>query len=160
MTTFSLRYVSSRREVWAWYWRSWLQGRWRVHLAVFATMAGAALLSSALRGSLSPADAVPALAVALIGVAWMPFFPLLAFKPQERTLEFDVEGLSTLIGRRLGRRSWSEIAAVDQMGTAVVIACRNGNAFIVPLRAFLSAADRDRFLIFAREAQRAAGRTA
>jgi hypothetical protein len=87
----------------------------------------------------------------------LALYPQLAFKPQERVLTLDVSGITTTIGKRAGAIPWSDVAAVHR-GSAITIERTNGNAFVVPARAFASDDERRRFADFAiSSALRAAG---
>jgi YcxB-like protein len=79
-------------------------------------------------------------------------YPLLMFKSQARTLEMDQDGISTVIGKLSVRRSWNDIQSVSEQDTGIIIAGRNGNAFIVPRRAFVSDEEHRHFLSYAQNA--------
>ncbi|MBB6184864.1 YcxB family protein [Oleiagrimonas soli] len=79
-------------------------------------------------------------------IAIFALVPQALYKPQVRTLDVDAQGWSTRIGRKEGSRPWSQIASVQAWEDNVIIAGRNGNAMIVPARAFDSAAMRKCFL--------------
>jgi hypothetical protein len=81
-------------------------------------------------------------------VLLMVVYPQLRFKSQIRRLEIDQEGISTIIGKRLGRRSWKEVLSVSEQDDRIIILSRSG-AFIVPARAFTSTEQRKAFLSFA-----------
>ncbi len=76
-----------------------------------------------------------------------PLWPQIRFKPQVRTLELDESGYRTSIGRINGTRRWSEIRSVHDDGDTIVITSRNGNAMLIPQRAFGEGVDRQQFAI-------------
>ena len=157
--SIKIEYASSRREIWRWYWRSWRKTLWKTHLLFFLVVTfAAAFFIAPVRiepnNSLSFASLLPAVICGLLSVSWLPFFPLLMFKPETRTLEIASDGISTTIGKRLGRRAWSEIRSVSTQGDEIVILVKNGNAFIVPARAFPSPDEQQQFLSFAQNALR------
>jgi hypothetical protein len=138
----SVRYHSRRGEVWSAYGRLWRERLWKRHLA-FAAMVVAGLL---LFGGL-PASPGRWAAIALVALAlplFQTLYPQLAFKPQERVLTLDASGIVTTIGKRAGEVPWSEVAEVHQ-GENVTITLTNGNAFVVPARAFASEEEQRRF---------------
>jgi hypothetical protein len=45
-----------------------------------------------------------------------------------------------------GSRKWSEVASVEDAAGAVLIKGKNGNALVVPPRAFESSAQREQFV--------------
>ena len=147
---FDLEYSSRRREVMKFYWRSWRQGLWRIQARVLLAVAAALLIVLQLAG-LSTATAIAvALLGGLVSIAWLPLFPLWKFKPQRRTLTVDDDGLRTAIGTQSGEVQWSDFATVTEDGGNIVLTRKNGNAFVVPPRAFESAAMRGEFLAFVR----------
>ena len=153
---FTLRYSSSRIEVMRLYGRLWRARLWRMHLVI---LVGATLgVGSALpvgHGGLAP-WALGALA-GLLGIAAMAAWPLLAFKPRERLLVVDANGLTTTIGSRSGALGWADIDAIDESADCIHIVRKNLNTFVVPRRAFDSDVRRDEFLR-ATQAWLAAGR--
>ena len=104
------------------------------------------------RGPITAGDIGVMFAMGLFCVVWMPLYPMMMFKPQERTLTLNDEGLATTIGERVGTRAWTEIDAVRERDGYIEIIVRNGNAYIVPPRAFRSTSERYEFLAFAERA--------
>jgi hypothetical protein len=149
---FRVQYTSRRREVWDWYWRAWRERLWKTHLLVFLTVSVTVYLYEEESAALSPAAAVLAFACGLISILWLPLYPLVMFKPQVRTLEIDQDGISTTIGRRSARRAWVDIRSVSEQDGYIIILNRNGNAFIVPPRAFASMEERQGFVSFLQNA--------
>jgi hypothetical protein len=150
--TFKIEYTSRRREIWDWYSRAWRQGLWKSRVMVSLAVALTA-------GLLEKGSDELSLTAVLLGVAWgfasilcMLIYPLLMFKPHKRTLEINEHGISTTIGKRSDRRSWADIRSVSEENSHIIILGRNGNAFVVPLRAFTSIEERQRFFRFAQSA--------
>jgi len=95
------------------------------------------------------------LSIASYAVSFLVVFPLIVvllaawpqikFKPQERTLRVGPEGWSTAIGKASSSRAWSEIALVYLSDDAVEIQNTDGNAMIVPLRAFAGREQMEQF---------------
>ena len=127
------------------YGRHWRARLWRVHLVVLvaATLGVGAVLSV---GHAGPLPWMVGALAGLAGIATLAAVPLLAFKPQQRLLVVDVDGLRTTIGQRSGALDWAGIAAIDVAGDCIHIVRRNLNAFVVPRRAFESDERRDEFL--------------
>jgi PHD/YefM family antitoxin component YafN of YafNO toxin-antitoxin module len=145
---FDLEYSSRRREVMKLYWRSWRENLWKVHARAFLAVGGALLLILRLIGLPTATAVAVALVGGLVSIAWLPLFPLWKFKPQRRTLTVDDDGLRTTVGNQSGEVAWSDFASVTQDGENVVLTRKSGNAFVVPPRAFESAALREEFLAF------------
>jgi len=124
------------------YWRLWLRRLWRFHLALSSTI----FLGIWLVGGPSYQSAVAGLLAAAIATPWLPLWPLLRFKPEERWLRIDQVGIETTIGRHQGRRPWSEVASIDDTDGTIYISGRNGNAFVIPTRAFATPLERIAFL--------------
>jgi len=153
---FTLRYSSSRIEVMRLYGRLWRARLWRMHLVILvgATLGVGSLFSVGHGGTLP--WVLGALA-GLVGIATMAAMPLLVFKPRERLLVVDANGLTTTIGSRSGALGWADIDAIDESADCIHIVRKNLNTFVVPRRAFDSDVRRDEFLRAA-QAWLAAGR--
>ena len=133
--SYTLRYRSSRREVWRTYWRGWRKSYWRIQLS--AVVALAATLIGLANEPLGWKSGLHALLLALpMVLVPLLLWPQLRFKSQERWLQVGAAGWSTRIGRRSGARTWTEVAGVACTGDAVLIASKAGGILIVPLRAF------------------------
>jgi hypothetical protein len=142
---YQLQYSSTRAEVWRFYWRTWRKNLWRIH--VFAALGVGFVVSGATTGSLQIVSWLTcAVAAFPLVVAGFAAVPQIAFKPQERTLEVGSEGWSSKIGRLSGSRPWSEVASVEDETEAVLIRGTNGNALVVPSRAFVSPEQRQQFV--------------
>jgi len=85
------------------------------------------------------------------------------YKARERVLQVSADGIDTSIGEMSGHRDWKDISSIVDRGEfiAAVVAggipfgifwlrTRNGNAFIIPTRAFVTASERAAFLQQAR----------
>jgi hypothetical protein len=151
-TSIKIEYSSLRREVWKFYWRSWRQRLWKIHLLVFVAVTLLAFEYFAMQGFVAPNGAMLAFGCGFFSIAWMPIFPLLRFRPQTRSLEIDAEGISTTIGKISARRLWQEIASITEADGNIVVLVKTGNAFIIPPRAFDSENARLAFLAFAQNA--------
>lgn len=147
----AIEYASLRKEVWAWYWRSWLQRLWKFHALIFACVVVTA--------SLVMFDGPPpnkfSVLVALVSVGLVPLiflilYPMIRFKPERRSLIVDDNGFETSIGKRHAKLAWSEVSEVIDDDETIVFQGRNGNAMIIPRRAFGSPSERDDFLSFVR----------
>ena len=145
---YTLRYAVTRAEVWRWYWRAWARpaGLWRIHVLLGVTTALGVLAVQGL-ARIDWLYIVVDVAVCTAGfVVLLPLWPQLNFKPEVRTLEVDEGGYRTVVGRYKGKRAWSEIQSVHDDGTTVVLTARQGNAMLVPQRAFAGAVDRGQFV--------------
>ena len=134
----TIEYRSSRKEVWSWYWRTWRQSLWKFHLLIFLAFAG---------GCYAASDSVIlSVVVALVPVSLLPLYPQLRFKSELRTLTAGEDGIDTTIGRKHCKVPWIDVAIVkeDDAGR-LFIQRKNGNAFIIPPRAFDSDAERTAF---------------
>lgn len=149
-------YTSQRQEIWAWYWRTWRQRLWKLHLFLFvmATLATSMMLFP--QSALSPMSLARAAIAGVLLLGLLALYPMLRFKPQVRTLTLRDTGVFTEIGKRSGVIEWSKIESVIEEGDDVVIQGRSGNAFVVPSRAFDSSEARRAFVRFAGDALRTA----
>ncbi|MBB3226043.1 hypothetical protein FHW69_000633 [Luteibacter sp. Sphag1AF] len=134
--THTLRYRSSRAEIWRMYWRVWRKKLWVTHVIAAA---GAAWLCS--NNTL--------MSMAVWFAVWLPIvvaclaaFPQIMFKSQERMLELTPDGWSSTIGSRSGSMSWKAIRGLADTPEGLVIVSANGNAMVVPQRAFTDVSHR------------------
>jgi hypothetical protein len=143
--TYTLRYRSSRAEVWRAYWRHWRARLWYVHGIFAVAVAFAMSRTEVLRGDILSWVIGAFVAFMLILVISVTASQLL-FKSAERTLEAGPEGWSTQIGKKRGSRKWSELAPVREENGVVIIAGKGGNALLIPGRAFESEGQRKAFM--------------
>ena len=143
--TYTLRYRSSRAEVWRAYWRLWRARLWYVHAIFALAVAFGFLRTDVLRGDVYVWVAAAVLVFMLILVISVSASQLL-FKSAERTLEVGPDGWSTQIGKKKGSRKWSELAPVREENGVVIIAGKSGNALLIPSRAFETEAQRKAFM--------------
>jgi hypothetical protein len=80
--------------------------------------------------------------VTLLLATW----PQIMFKGSERTLEVSPVGWSTQIGSISGNCAWAEVSAIEDTLDAVIITGTNGNALVIPSRAFPDVASRQEFV--------------
>jgi hypothetical protein len=146
---FQVEYSSTRGEIWHWYWRVWRQRLWKIHAAIMVLTVFMLVARVVRGGSGVQQDLLLIAGCGGLALLWFVLHPQLLYKPQLRRLAMDAEGLSTTIGRHSGQRRWDEISAIENYKDAIIIQGRNGNAFIVPDRAFASRAAREAFLAFA-----------
>jgi hypothetical protein len=79
-----------------------------------------------------------------------PLWPQLLFKPQKRILSIGATGWTTQIGNLHGSRAWGAVRSVEDRPDAITLVGYNGNALIVPNRAFADESAREGFLNDAR----------
>lgn len=152
---YSLRYRSTRAEVWRWYLRAWKSKLWVPHAAISVMVAG--LISSKVLPD-SNLVILTLLSISVFPVVFLLFaaFPQLMFKTDERHLTLNEAGWSTRIGTKSGGRTWRDIASVDDTFGELAIVSRGGNALIVPARALPDSARWTQFVADVRAWHRAA----
>lgn len=130
-----LRYRSTRAEVWRWYWRTWKARLWRLHVLIAA---GAAFICAcSFSGPITLLRFLESFCITLPATtASLALWPQLMFKSNERVLTVDAKGWSTRIGRKSGSCPWPLVASIRDSAATVTIVGVNGNALIIPLRAF------------------------
>lgn len=146
----TIQYRASRKEIWAWYRVAWRRRLWKVHVGVFMAVF---LYEFAVLGGFAAPSAKAWLlagAIALVAPGLMALTPLLLFKPQMRQLTIDPGGLTTQIGAKSGHVPWAAVESIADTGEFIVITGTDGNAFIVPQRAFSSALERTAFVQYLR----------
>lgn len=143
----TIEYSSTRGEVWRYYWRAWAKprGLWLMQAFISFSAAATYSLVSTERASMPRFIAVWVLAF-LACVVVLPLWPQLRFKPSVRTLAVGPNGMRTSIGKLSGEIRWKDVAAIEEDGSEIYIASRQGNALIIPARAFDSDASRRAFL--------------
>ena len=154
----SIRYASSRSEIWRWYWRNWVGGRWLRYtllMTIPIMVVGATNLSQ-----INGVWLVAMFALLVAGVMAITLLTLLAsqvlFKKSERTLTIEPTGWSTVIGAQSGSCPWTNVQSVEEKDDLIAINGKNGNAIVVPSRAFSTTHARQAFLAAARGWHRAA----
>jgi len=146
----TIHYRSSRKEVSEWYWKMWRKKFWRYHIATL----GIVFLVSIGHWPPSSSEVLRGLTIGLIAVIGMLAFPQIMFKPQERTLTTNDQGIHTKIGNRQKQIGWNEISEVEKTQYAILIVRkRTGNAFIIPQRAFKSEQEFEAFYQSAKDRQ-------
>ncbi len=157
----TLHYAVTRGELWDWYWWAWRRprGLWAYWVFVAAVIFGLQVLDLLTRQSLTlSALGMPAL-IAFGAVLFFIVFPQLAYKPRERILIVNRDEIETSIGDMSAKRSWKDVAYVVVRPGYVALGIAggiflgpcwlrtlNGNAFVVPRRAFDSESDYRDFL--------------
>ena len=152
----TLEYTIAREEISNWYWQNWRNRFWKIHLSTFIS---AFVIVLVVKGAWPPGFVGIAeaslIAAGIIG-AFM-YYPQLMFKSQQRTLIVSDEGIETTIGRKHGRKKWLEISKIEETPEEVIITGLNGNAFLVPQRAFHSPEERANFITTLRRGNPAHG---
>jgi len=153
---YTLRYCSSRQEIWREYWRAWARGLWRYPLVMGVLVAALQAESRGL-SHLSVLSLIgTALATALAWVLIFALWPQIRFKPAERTLSVNSSGWTTTIGELTGARAWNDIRETVESSGTIAIVGENGNALVIPTRAFNTEEARARFLADIRQWHQAA----
>lgn len=130
----TVRYALTREELRAWYKVTWLRKLWMHHLAIVVLLCGSFALAGV--GGSTPSGLQLGVAASALMIVFMVVWPQLRYRPEERTLTFDAEGLSYVRGSQTGRMAWAQIGSVADADGGLIITGRNQSAFIVPTRAF------------------------
>jgi hypothetical protein len=142
---YSLRYRSSRAEVWRWYWRAWRSKYWWLHLLLATAVTWETLAIQ--DGKLQLSNfLLRFLWVTPMLVALMAAWPQVAFKSQERLLEVGPDGWFTSISKKSGSRTWRMVGSIRSNDEIISIVSTSGNALLIPKRAFQSDLSREAFL--------------
>lgn len=129
----SVRYAVTREEVWSWYVRTWLRKLWKYHLVTMSLLA--ASLSLFRLGGTGLSGLLIGLVVGGVLIGVMVVWPQLSFRPEERVLTFDAEGVKFVRGSQSGSLSWNQITSISNRDEGIIIEGRKLNSFIVPKRA-------------------------
>jgi YcxB-like protein len=147
---FKLNYASRRGEVWRWYWRMWRQRLWKLHAAIIASVGVLVAALARTRGLSLPSSVLEGLVFGLVAAAWLPLYPMVMFKPQGRSLIIDPKGITTTIRAQNRSYVWSDFRSVSLDRDCIAIERHNGNAFVIPARAFESPDHQEKLLSFLR----------
>lgn len=142
---YSLRYGSSRADVWRWYWRAWRAKYWWWHLLMAAVITWESLAIQDSHVQLST-FLLRFLWVTPTLVALLAAWPQVAFKSQERLLEVGPEGWFTRIAKKSGSRTWRMVGSIQDNDEIISIVSTSGNALLIPKRAFQDEVSREAFL--------------
>ncbi|MGJ5036070.1 YcxB family protein [Bradyrhizobium sp. HKCCYLRH3059] len=132
----TLKYASTRAEVWDWYWRAWRKKLWVLHAYSALFFIALALIWDGHWPPHDYAKLLYGLLAAGVFVVFLVAFPQLMFKPQHRELTASEDGLYTKIGNKSRAWSWREISTIEETPELVTITGKNGNALLIPRRAF------------------------
>jgi hypothetical protein len=147
-TEYTLHYASTRAEVWRAYGREWtrLSGLWRFHVLIGLAVGFVWADRGALHAVSVERFAIAALVATATLIALLALWPQLRFKPPTRLLILNADGFTTTIGQQSAQRRWQDIARVEGHADTILLVGKNGNAMIIPARAFAHEADRQRCL--------------
>ncbi len=147
----TVEYAIKRGELWQWYWMTWRRRLWRFHLLLLVMVTAVSFLCAP-KGTPTSNIVENAVVFGIAGIGFLIAYPQPLFKAEARRLTLTKEGLDTVIGRRSGKRTWSEIRSISDEGGYLIFTVKSGNAFLVPSRAFASGEARTSFVAFARKA--------
>lgn len=154
MPAITLRYSSSRSEVWQWYSRLWRQRFW-MHHAYYLVCSLVIAISLDAHWPPRKDSVLIGLLIAAIIITSFVAIPQIMFKPEERTLTVCEDGIATSIGKKSGSVKWEEIDTIQDLPETSVIMGKNGKAFLIPRRAFESENGHSDFLTAVRAWQAA-----
>jgi hypothetical protein len=134
MPAQTIRYFSSRREIWRWYWRAWAKpkGLWRYHAYIAVLLAALRAEVQGLSHFRPTVFLAPTFAAMLGCMLFFSLWSQLRFKSAERTLSVSPTGWSTQIGNLSAARSWSEVREITEDGDTIVVERDNQNALTFP----------------------------
>jgi hypothetical protein len=143
-----VRYRVTRSEIWHFYWYLWRHtAKIRiVHAAVFAGVVNIVVLLQADRSAALPERLAIAVICGVAVIAWFPLHPQLLFKPEERAVKIQPEGIWTTVGAKSGHIPWTAVDRIVMETDYVYIIGTSGNAFGIPTHAFDSDAQRLEFV--------------
>lgn len=149
----TIRYATSRGELWRSYWRAWAQpsGTWLNHAFIAANV----FLLVYMFTRYSPDAVVIAVTMGVVAfpLAMLGFalWPQLRFRSVPRTLHVSDQGILSEVGGRQGSKSWSEIRGINARDDAVYVEAADGSALVVPDRAFATPEQFQAFVIQVRQ---------
>ena len=137
--SLTIEYALTRSEIFQSCWRSIATSpKFRNTILLYSVAIG--LISPLFRALFSePLRARDLVGAALWGMGFflfIPFWTSIRGKTAKRTLTVSPDGISTEIDRIKAQIPWSKIRMVTETPQFILIARSNGNAFLVPNRAF------------------------
>src|SRR5689334_11167722 len=96
LDSMTVSYISSRREVWRWYWQQWRRRLWLYQLLFVAAIVTTILVING--GKIDDRSMTTATALSVAALTFLIMFPQIMFKPRARTLTIDANGIRTTIG--------------------------------------------------------------
>jgi hypothetical protein len=147
-TSITVRYATSREDVWRYYWRAWarLNGLWRAHVAI-GVLAAAIVFAVQSPAHVSTFNLTLAWVIGFFtALVLFPLWPMLRFKSEQRVLTIRSNGLTTSIGALHGELRWDDVTTIRADEQNILIVDYKSNAFIVPTRAFEDGTQRREFL--------------
>jgi hypothetical protein len=143
---YTLKYKSSRKDVWVWYRKIWLKKFWKMHAVLAFSLVFFIAIVSDRRVTHAFTYLVSFVVVFLIISLLSAIFPQLMFKSSQRTLVVDANGWSTVVGKKEGTKNWNKVQHIKNKGGKVILRMKNNNAFIIPDYAFSDDANREQFI--------------
>ena len=148
----TVSYTSTRGEIWRWYWRAWARpaGLWRYHVFIGLFIAAAYGTRDGFENFAIGRFFVTLLVAMPLCVLLFSLWPQLRFKAERRSLTINADGWTSRVGKISGSRAWADIRAIEDSDDTIAIIGNNGNALIVPRRAFPDEEARREFINDAR----------
>jgi hypothetical protein len=159
--SFTLKYRAERRELWNWYKRAFWspRGLWGYWLVVALVSSIVVMGIQTMGYPIGASGWFIAATLLIVLLGFFVIYPQAAYKARERTLTASEKGIETTIGDIFARRAWQDIASITDLGDTIAIVVAggtkigpawirtvNGNAFVIPDRAFANPVQRADFL--------------
>lgn len=132
--------------MWDWYWRTWRVKFWQMHTVYFLVILIISLVLA--RGPLL-VRLIVGLIFGAVVIGLMVAYPQFLFRREVKALRLDGEGIERAMGGERLRRPWQELRSVVDHGSYIALTMIEGNAFIVPTKAFADPGQREEFIAFA-----------
>lgn len=147
-TVITIRYATTRREIWNWYWKSWAKARglWWYHVAIAANVFLIVFIFDSQHPDVLRTAVTAGLISLPIVMLVMSLIPQLFFKPGVRKLGMDEQGIYAEMKGRPVLKSWREVRSITAHEDVILVESTNGHALIVPARAFSSPQERETLL--------------
>ncbi len=143
---YTINYITTRSDLYRWYWRIWKAYLWKIHLLLIIL----ATLSIGLFGfDWNIVDynfIILGLIIAIVVLLISIIYPQIMYKPSIRELIADETGIYTVIGKESGYVSWEEIRNIEVTTNNIAVIGKTYNAFIIPIRAFENDEKRQEFI--------------
>lgn len=145
----TVEYALTRREIFQFFLYSFAKSpKFRGTILSYSAIIG--ILTLLIRAipsrSLTLKDVICAVAYAVGFIVFIAMWVFIRGKTAKRTLTVSGAGISTEIGRLRGQIPWEKVEVITDTPQFVLIARTNGNALVIPNRAFSGPEHRSQFL--------------
>lgn len=134
--SMDIEYSTTKAEIQKWYWEKWKMALWKFHVLIFIVVFGFVFINlNRLLASMG-VKILYSTITGFVPIFFMILYPIFMHKPQVRKLHIDKEGIKTTVAAKSAAIKWESIESILKDEKYIYINGKNGNAFVIPDRAF------------------------